>query len=81
MIITIQLQSAEELAWLQPLLQQLQEKQIQVNVQPEPAPVPPPGNYDPQALTLAIEKAQAHKPFRHIDDPVAWQKKLRDEWE
>jgi hypothetical protein len=36
MIITIQLQSPEELAWLQPLLQQLQEAKAEVKVEPPP---------------------------------------------
>ena len=81
MIITIQLQSPEEMAWLQPLLQQLQEKQVPVSIQMEPLPAPPPRNYNPEALRLAIQQAEATRVFRWIDDPVAWQKSVRDEWE
>jgi hypothetical protein len=32
-------------------------------------------------LFAAIKKAQKAKLFADIDDPVAWQRKLRDEWE
>jgi Xaa-Pro aminopeptidase len=32
-------------------------------------------------LFAAIKKAQQANLFSDIDDPVAWQRKLRDEWE
>jgi len=32
-------------------------------------------------LFAAIKKMQEADIFRHIEDPVEWQRKLRDEWE
>jgi predicted nucleic acid-binding Zn-ribbon protein len=32
-------------------------------------------------LFAAIKKAQEAKLFADIDDPVAWQRKMRDEWD
>jgi hypothetical protein len=34
-----------------------------------------------ERLFAAFEKMQKANLFRDIDDPVEWQKKLRDEWE
>jgi hypothetical protein len=34
-----------------------------------------------EKLFAAFKKAQKANLFRDIEDPVAWQKKLRDEWD
>lgn len=34
-----------------------------------------------ERLFNAFKKAQAANLFRNIEDPVEWQRKLRDEWE
>jgi hypothetical protein len=38
-------------------------------------------NYDKDKLLSAFEKARNPKIFKQIDDSVAWQKEIRDEWE
>ncbi len=39
------------------------------------------GNYDKQALLDAFKDAQKLNVFSGIENPVEWQKKMRDEWE
>jgi hypothetical protein len=39
------------------------------------------GNYDKNLLFLAFDKAQQKGIFKNIDNSVAWQKQVRDEWE
>ena len=39
------------------------------------------GNYDKQKLLSAFQEAQNLNIFSDIDNPVEWQKQIRDEWE
>ena len=39
------------------------------------------GNYNKEALLHSLNKAKQKGVFRTIDNPVEWQKKIRDEWE
>ena len=78
MIITIELQSPEEMAWLQPLLVELQHRSVQVKIQQPPLQA---GSFDLEALLNAVQEAGKLGVFAEIQDPVTWQKQIRDEWE
>lgn len=39
------------------------------------------GNYNREALLARFRDLQQKRPFKGIEDPVEWQKNLRDEWE
>jgi len=39
------------------------------------------GNFDKAKLLAAFEKARDPKIFKNIEDSVAWQREIRDEWE
>lgn len=78
MIITIELQSSEEMAWLQPFLLELQRREIRVKIQQA---VLPQSSYDKEALLKAVRAAGELGAFAEIQDPIAWQKNLRDEWD
>lgn len=41
----------------------------------------PKRNYDLEKLERLFKEAHALNAFAAIDDPVAWQKQLRDEWD
>ena len=38
-------------------------------------------NYDPERIKMLLAEIQGMGVFDSIDDPVEWQKELRDEWE
>ncbi len=40
-----------------------------------------PLNQQKDNLRLAVQKLQEINPFKTINNPVEWQKQLRDEWE
>lgn len=42
---------------------------------------PPKKNYDIDEIEALIKKAHEKNIFASIDDPLAWQKQIRDEWE
>ena len=65
MIITIQLQSPEEMAWLQPLLQQLQAVQVEVKVEP-PASVSKQGGIE---ALLAFVADTPFPPIERVEIP------------
>lgn len=37
-------------------------------------------NYDPQKIQLILNKIKKKKIFDKIEDPVEWQRNLRNEW-
>jgi hypothetical protein len=41
----------------------------------------PKRNYDPVKLDEALKKVVELNPFRDIEDPVEWQRRIRDEWD
>jgi hypothetical protein len=38
-------------------------------------------NYDPEKMKKVLDKMKKVKMFKNIEDPVEWQRKLRDEWQ